>query len=441
MIGCALQPGRRGDSRDPAVMPGRARGLGTFGWPPGVVETDCPSVYASSAEILRLRLLRAGPPFPYLRWTGRAFPCSWTVGRRTPRVGRRSVAIDRLARPRTAHLGEVRPGRLSRRRRPARAPPEIVRQRRADVDRRPPSPDARRPGGRRAGTGGRGRARRPRRTRGRRRPGAPIARRCARIWCVRPVSSRTRSSVSSGSARSSSKCGDRRRVARRCRSRCACARAGRGRAARRSCRRATAGGPRPARGTRARSPARCSCAFSAACTASLRATTSRPRCRGRAGARCPRARRRRRPRGRRAPAPASPPGARGRVHDDARRLVDDQQVLVLVGDRERRLRAPRPPRPPAPAARSPARRRRPRAASAAPRRRPAPARRRSAAAPRRASRPRGPRKTSSRSPAASGSTTSSRTARRAFDHVQQRQHAERDRHVGDVERRPPTGSR
>ena len=36
--------------------------------------------------------------------------------------------------------------------------------------------------------------------------GCPIASRCARIWCVRPVSSRTRSSVSCGSARSTSKC-------------------------------------------------------------------------------------------------------------------------------------------------------------------------------------------------------------------------------------------
>ena len=45
-----------------------------------------------------------------------------------------------------------------------------------------------------------------RRTPGRPRPGWPIASRCARIWCVRPVSSRTRSSVSRGSARSTSKC-------------------------------------------------------------------------------------------------------------------------------------------------------------------------------------------------------------------------------------------
>ena len=44
------------------------------------------------------------------------------------------------------------------------------------------------------------------RTPGRRATGWPIASRCARIWCVRPVSSVTRSSVSSGSARSISKC-------------------------------------------------------------------------------------------------------------------------------------------------------------------------------------------------------------------------------------------
>ena len=48
----------------------------------------------------------------------------------------------------------------------------------------------------RAGTGARARAR-PRAAvlAGRRRPGGRSPRRCARIWCVRPVSSRTRSSV------------------------------------------------------------------------------------------------------------------------------------------------------------------------------------------------------------------------------------------------------
>ena len=81
--------------------------------------------------------------------------------------------------------------------------------------------------------------------------GWPIACRCARIWCVRPVSRRTRSSVVLGQRPLDLEVRDAPRAARRCRSTSACARGGRGRAARRSCRCAPAGGPRRARGTRA----------------------------------------------------------------------------------------------------------------------------------------------------------------------------------------------
>ena len=95
-------------------------------------------------------------------------------------------------------------------------------------------------------------------------------------------------------------------------------------------------------------------ACSAAWTASERASTSSPRVsrssRWTMPARGPRARRRRR---RGSSAWTSVPGrvpAR-RVHDDARRLVDHQQVLVLPGDREARVghvARPAPPRRPRP---------------------------------------------------------------------------------------------
>ena len=177
------------------------------------------------------------------------------------------------------------------------------------------------------------------RTRGRRPPGWPIASRCARIWCVRPVSSVTRSSVSSGSARSVSKwvtawCGSSVSVEIRVRTR-------RSRPSGASIVPRRAGG-RPS--TSARYSRVISRARSAACSAAWvarRAPAAAGRtCRGRAGARRPGARGpARRPRGRRAPARACPralpvPG----MDDDARRLVDHEQVLVLVGDPEPRRR-------------------------------------------------------------------------------------------------------
>ena len=72
---------------------------------------------------------------------------------------------------------------------------QVLGQRRADVDRLARSPGARRPAARRAGTGARGRRRPGVPYSGSPATGWPMACRWARIWCVRPVSRRTRSSV------------------------------------------------------------------------------------------------------------------------------------------------------------------------------------------------------------------------------------------------------
>ena len=111
------------------------------------------------------------------------------------------------------------------------------------------------------------------------------------------------------------------------------------------CRAATAGGRRRARGTRAspRAPAPAPAAAGAP-PASARRRAART-CRGRAGARCRAAPARRRPRRRTRAARARAcrcacPGAG--MHDEPRRLVDDEQVLVLVRDDEiHRLRLER----------------------------------------------------------------------------------------------------
>ena len=378
---------------------------------PGSVVGNCTgSVYASSREAPAFGAVRAGPPFPYLRWSG---PCTTAVGRpdgrpaalstrprgrRAAASGRRALAGDRMRRTRAA---------------------------------------------RRAGTGARGRARPASPYSGSPATGWPIACRCARIWCVRPVSSRTRSSVSRGQRPLGLEVGDRgaRLVGVGGDARAHAAVAAERRVDRAA--RARPGGPRPARGTRARSRAPRSAACSAACTASERATTSSPevsrssRCTMPGAAPGPPRRA-----ARRASACASVPAAvpARRVHDDARGLVDDEQVLVLPGDRERASRrrsgSRRGRRLARPSTRSPPRQRvalRPRVAVDR-----APRRRRSAAAPRRASRRAPARKTSSRSPAALGAATVDRSAsaRRPLEHVEQRQHAERDRDVGDVERRP-----
>ena len=162
-------------------------------------------------------------------------------------------------------------------------------------------------------------------------------------------------------------------------------------------------------------------------------------CRGPGGARSrPAPRPPRRPR-RALSAWASVPGrvpAR-RVHDDAGGLVDDEQVLVLVGERERRVGADR-------GRRRLARARRPRRArpalsrwrlGAAPRRR----RARAPASIRRCARAREPsgaaRNASRRSPGVLRRRSPAPSAGRSGDE-EQHEHADGDRHVGDVERRP-----
>ena len=164
--------------------------------------------------------------------------------------------------------------------------------------------------------------------------GWPMASRWARIWWVRPVSSRTRSSVVAGSASSSAKCVTAPRgwsvsVLTRVRWR-------RSRPRGASIVPVRAGG-RPSTSARysRTSARRASASRSARWVASSRATTSSPEVS--LSRRCT------------IPArPASPPAARpasawlsvpsrcprGGVHDEAGRLVDDEQVLVLVGDGE-----------------------------------------------------------------------------------------------------------
>ena len=272
------------------------------------------------------------------------------------------------------------------------------------------------PAGSRAGTGAARPWRGPVPYSGSPTTGWPMASRCARIWCVRPVSSRTRSSVSAGSARSTSKCvtavrGSSVSVETRVRTR-------RSRPSGASIVPAPRGGPAlDQREVLAHELAprelRLERRVDGLATARRRAG---PRCRGRAGARS-------RPLGILAAGGAARErlGERAlavparRVDDDARRLVDDDQVLVLPGDREARASAARagsgrggavaaPPRPP---------RRRARGASGG-------------ATPSTVTRPasislcaaeREPawaaRKTSSRSPAAAGGTVSSAAIRRA----------------------------
>ena len=187
--------------------------------------------------------------------------------------------------------------------------------------------------------------------------GWPIASRCARIWCVRPVSSVTRSSVSSASARSVSKCviawcGSSVSVEIRVRTR-------RSRPSGASIVPRRAGGRPSTSATYSRVIRRSrNAACSAACTGSERASSEQARrvavqpvhdarALGIGPARdAPRERLDERPVG----------VAVAGMHDDARGLVDHEQVLVLVGDPVRRrrdlgrgrLRAARRPRAPRP---------------------------------------------------------------------------------------------
>ena len=260
---------------------------------------------------------------------------------------------------------------------------------------------------------------------------------------MRPVSSRTRSSVSLGQRPLDLEVGDAPRAARRCRSTSACA-TRRSRPSGASIVPARAGG-RPstsARYSRVISRAAQRRPAARAWAASSLATTSRPRVSR--SSRCTIPARSGPPR--RPPRPASACDERPaavparRMDDDARRLVDDEQVLVLLGDRERRAaRRPRRARGCGLGRRPrPARRRAARGASAAARRRRVtrpgvdqPLRRASASRRRR----RGRRRAARRRPAASTSIAhvGSRSEHRARA---QRDHAERDRDVGDVERRP-----
>ena len=234
----------------------------------------------------------------------------------------------------------------------ASTPGEVGGQRRADVDRLA--------GDRMREREARGvqelarqaeRARR-RRTRGRRRPGvrSPAGARGSGA-CGRSPASRAAARSRRARARARSACAP--RAGRRCRSTCACARAGRGRSARRSCRCARAGSPRRARGTRARARALRIASCSARWAASDLATTSRPGGVAVEAVDDPGARRvvpaggaageRLRQRGAAVPA--------RRVHDDARpacrRRAGARPRRRPRTGRPRRRRLP--PRPPAPA--------------------------------------------------------------------------------------------
>ena len=169
--------------------------------------------------------------------------------------------------------------------------------------------------------------------------GCPIAWKWARIWCVRPVSRRTRSSVAVGSASLDLEVGARLarlvgvdRLARAHAPVAADRRVDRAAARRRA--------PVDEREVLAHDPPRRERRLEAR-GAPPRSSRRRaaPRCRGRGGARCPAATARRPPR--RAPASAcesvplavrARPGARRRPAG----LSTTSRSLVLVGDRERR---------------------------------------------------------------------------------------------------------
>ena len=180
--------------------------------------------------------------------TSRRSPTSTRSAPRTRPPARRTArgAAGRAAAPALRDARSRQPAaRLS-------AACEVRGQRRAQVERPRRSPGGRRPAARRAGTGARGRGSPARAVlAGRRRRDGRWPARCTRIWWVRPVSSRTRSSVVRGQRALDLEVRDGLARACRCRSTGACARGGRGRSARRSCRCARAGGPRRARGTRA----------------------------------------------------------------------------------------------------------------------------------------------------------------------------------------------
>ena len=171
-------------------------------------------------------------------------------------------------------------------------------------------------------------AARRRRSAGRRTTGWPIAAKWARIWCVRPVSSRARPACPAGSVSTHLEVGARLARRRGRRRRAARARGSRGRAARRSCPSASAAGrSTSARYSRARprAPDQPPRARGAPRRCGRRASARR--CRGRGGGRSPGAPGpRRRRAGRRGRRPASRPRWPGRgVDDEPGRLVDDRE--------------------------------------------------------------------------------------------------------------------
>ncbi len=247
--------------------------------------------------------------------TGRA------AGHRPPRSSAGSRELDAAWYPRL------------RSRRASRYACEVRRQRRLDLD--PLAGEGMREGEpRRVQELARERRVRRRRRRGRPTTGRSIAARWTRIWCIRPVSSRTRSSACR--PRSSLDLEVRHRLARR---------VGVERDARRVAavapdRRLDPAGPRArtaprrARGRCARARARGRAADSRRCASSERATTIRPEVSRSSRWTIPaaRARRPRRLPGERVderPAAWPAPG----MDDEPRRLVDHEQVLVLPDDR------------------------------------------------------------------------------------------------------------
>ena len=171
-----------------------------------------------------------------------------------------------------------------------------------------------------------------RRRPGRRRPGRSIAARWTRIWCIRPVSSRDPQQRVLAEQLARPRSASPPRAACRCRARSGSGRRGRGRSAPRSGPLRERGPPADEREVRALERARRGRARRAACAPPRSARRpSAPTCPGRAGGRSPGARARRRatmPASASTSVPVARPGAR--VDDEAGRLVDDGEVLVLA---------------------------------------------------------------------------------------------------------------
>ena len=148
VVQCSPGVSRRRGTR---LCAGQGRGLGSvLEGSPGVVDEVATSLRKFSAG--SVRPMRAGPPFPYLRWTG-------------PLLQPARVAARRAAASETSTGSPVTGWAKARR----VGVEELARQ-----PEQPCRPYSGSPA-----------------------TGWPIASRWARIWCVRPVSSRTRSSVKS----------------------------------------------------------------------------------------------------------------------------------------------------------------------------------------------------------------------------------------------------